>query len=339
MSQANNASSYLLGIDTGTSKTHALITNCSGNVLGYGISGSGNYEVVGFDGFKYAMASAAEDALIMAGVNKDEIISMGFGISGYDWPSEQPVMIEAIQSLGFECNYQFVNDVTIGLIAGASEGWGLAVDAGTGNNVRGRDRQGRIGRITGNSVWHGEIGGGGEMAWLAQIAVTHAWTQRGPKTKLTQSFIDFAEVGTEFALIESLATGQIHLPPTLAKEIFRLAALGDQVAHQIINTSAYELALNVNAVIRQLNLQDQTFDLVLIGSIFKAGELYLQPFRQTVHSFAPGANLTQLSVPPVVGAVMLAGEAPVTVSQNFRETLVASLRAVWIDDDTQNDSE
>lgn len=337
MSQANNASSCFLGIDTGTSKTHALITDFTGNVLGYGISGSGNYEVVGFDGFKKAMSSAAEDALIMAGVNKDEFISMGFGISGYDWPSEQPVMIEAIQSLGFDCNYQFVNDVTIGLIAGASEGWGVAVDAGTGNNVRGRDRQGRIGRITGNSVWHGEIGGGGEMAWLAQIAVTHAWTQRGPKTKLTQSLINLFEVSNEFALVEGLATGQIHIPSTFAKEIFRLAAQGDQVAHQIINTSASELALNVNAVIRQLNLQDQTFDLVLIGSIFKAGELYLWPFRQTVHAFAPGAILKQLSIPPVVGAVMLAAESSVTKPQNFRETVSESLQTVWIDEDIHKD--
>ena len=56
------------------------------------------------------------------------------------------------------------------------------MDAGAGNNVRGKDQTGKIGRITGNSVYSGEIGGGGEMVWLAQVGVTHAWTQRGPKT-------------------------------------------------------------------------------------------------------------------------------------------------------------
>ena len=317
---------YLLGIDTGTSKTHALISTCTGIVVGFGEAGCGNYEVVGFDGFKNAMREATVQALSMGGIKKDEIVGMGLGISGYDWPSEEPLMIEAIQSLGIECDYRFENDVTIGLIAGSSAGWGVAVDAGTGNNVRGRDPEGRMGRITGNSVYCGEIGGGGEMVWLAQIAVTQAWTLRGPKTLLTQAFMDFAEVESEFDLIEGLAIEQIQLPPMLAKEIFRLAAQGDLVASEIITTSARELAINVNAVIQQLQLQQYNFDLVLIGSIFKAGEPYLDPFRQTVHAFAPGANLVLLSVPPVVGAVLLAAEVVGISIKELRGALIDSLR-------------
>jgi N-acetylglucosamine kinase-like BadF-type ATPase len=317
---------FLLGIDTGTSKTHALVSTCTGTVVGFGEAGCGNYEVVGLDGFKDALREATHQALTMGGIKKNEIAGMGLGISGYDWPSEELLMIEAIQVLGIECDYRFENDVTIGLIAGSSAGWGVAVDAGTGNNVRGRDPVGRIGRITGNSVDCGEIGGGGEMVWLAQIAVTQAWTLRGPKTLLTQAFMDFAEVESEFDLIEGLATEQIQLPPILAEEIIRLAALGDKVASEIITTSARELAINVNAVIQQLQLQQHNFDLVLIGSIFKAGEPYLDPFRQTVHAFAPCANLVLLSVPPVVGAVLLAAEVVGISIKELRRALIDSLR-------------
>jgi N-acetylglucosamine kinase-like BadF-type ATPase len=316
---------FLLGIDIGTSKTHALLSTSTGTVVGFGEAGSGNYEVVGFDGFKHAMREAAEQALTMGNISKDQIISMGFGISGYDWPSEAPLMIQAIQALEINCDFGFDNDVTIGLIAGSSEGWGVAVDAGTGNNVLGRDPDGRIGRITGNSVYCGEIGGGGEMVRLAQIAVTHAWTLRGPKTQLTQAFMDFAEVESEFDLIEGLATGQIQLPPNLAEKIFQLAVQGDSVAREIITISAHELALNVNAVIQQLDLQQRNFDLVLIGSIFKAGEPYLGPFRQMVQGFAPGANLVRLFVPPVVGAVLLAAEVVGIPPPKFRATLIESV--------------
>lgn len=326
MKLPQNSRKYLLGIDTGTSKTHALVSTCTGTVVGFGEAGCGNYEVVGFDGFKDAMHEATNQALTMGGINKGEIVGLGLGISGYDWPSEEPLMIEAIQALGFKCNYRFENDVTIGLVAGSSAGWGVAVDAGTGNNVRGRDPEGRMGRITGNSVYCGEIGGGGEMVWLAKIAVTQAWTQRGPKTLLTQAFMDFTEVETEFDLIEGLATEQIQLPSVLAEEIFQLAAQGDTVASEIINTSARELALNVNAVIQQLQLQQRNFDLVLIGSIFKAGEPYLGPFRQTVHAFAPDANLVLLSVPPVVGAVLLAAEVVGISLKELRGALIESLQ-------------
>lgn len=333
MQQNHHPKKYLLGIDTGSSKTHALITTCEGHVLGFGEAGCGNYEVVGLRGFKEAMRRAAERALTMAGVNKEEILAMGFGFSGYDWPSEEGLMVEAIQSLGINCEYQFVNDVLLGLIAGSNDGWGVAVDAGTGNNVRGRDKLGRIGRITGNSVYFGEIGGGGEMVWLAQIAVTHAWTRRGPKTQLTQSFMDYLEVESEFALIEGLATGKFLLPAILAIEIFRLAEKGDPVAIEIINTSAHELALNVNAVIRQLEMQDQSFDLVLIGGVFKAGDQYLKPFTQTVQAFAAHINIVHLDVPPVTGAVLLAGETIGINTNQIRPILFDSLQNIWEDND------
>ena len=298
----------LLGVDTGSSKTHALVAKSNGEALGFGESGCGNYEVVGYDLFQDAIHGSVNQALAMAGVEKNNISAMGFGISGYDWPAEEPLMIKAIESLEIQCDYQFVNDVSIGLIAGSDDGWGLAVDAGTGNNVRGRNREGKIGRITGNSVYSGEIGGGSEIVWLAQIAVTHAWTLRGPKTKLTQAFVDFAEVESEFALIEGICTNQIHLPPFLTEVVFRLATEGDAVANNIIKTAAIELAINANAVIKQLKLENEVFDTVLIGSVFNAGEIYIQPFRDTIHSVAPGANLLHLKVPPVVGSVLLAAE-------------------------------
>jgi len=312
-------------MDTGTSKTHALITTTEGEAIGFGQAGSGNYEVIGMAGFKQAMQAATADALTMADIRKDEICAMGFGFSGYDWPSEISLMVEAIESLQIDCDYQFVNDVELGLLAGSENGWGVAVDAGTGNNIRGRDQSGRIGRITGNSVYFGEIGGAGEMVWLAQIAVTHAWTKRGPKTKLTQCFIDFLEVDSEFAMIEGLATGKLELPSTLAKEIVRISKQGDPVARAIVRTSAQELALNVNAVIRQIGLQHQEFDIVLLGSVFNAGEQYLQPFRQTVYTFAPGANIVLLTVPPVVGALLLAAETMGIKANSIRQKLLDSL--------------
>lgn len=300
---------YLLGVDTGTSKTHALVSTLSGDAIGFGEAGCGNYEVVGLDSLIVAMEQASDRALKMANIEKNDILGMGFGISGYDWPSEEPAMVKAIEALDFNAQYRFVNDVELGLLAGTTKGWGIAVDAGTGNNVRGYDQAGRMGRITGNSAHFGEIGGGGELVWQAIIAVTYAWTQRGPQTELTQMFMDYSEVESEFELIEGLATNIIHLPPTLAKDIFTLAFDGDSVARNLVNYAANELATNVNAVIRQLNLQMDTFDVVLMGSTFKAGKIFLNPFTQSVLNYAPGANFIHLKTVPVIGAVLLAAKS------------------------------
>lgn len=315
---------YLLGIDVGNSKTHALLASLSGKAAGFAEIGCGSYEVLGLEGYTETLQKVTDLALADAGLEQNQLMGLGFGIAGYDWPSEEPVMEAGIEALGVDAPYAYVNDVTIGLLAGASAGWGVAVDAGTGNNVRGRAPDGRIGRITGNSVRFGEYGGAGELVWRAMIAVSYAWSQRGPKTRLTRMFMDYAEVDTEANLIETWAMHQLLPPPILAKEIFRLAAEGDPVARDVIVWNARELGESTNAVIRQLSIQNETFDVVLIGSLFKAGEAYIAPLRETVQSFAPGATLTRLTVPPVVGAVLLAAEAAGFDPGQIRPTLIKS---------------
>jgi len=322
LTKAENTSGYLLGVDVGNTKTHAIISDLSGKVIGFGEAGCGNYEVVGLDGFSNSMRKATDEAIKMSGINKQEIISMGFGIAGYDWPSEKNLMIEGISRLGFHAPFKFVNDVVIGILAGTSEGWGIAVDAGTGNNVRGLNKKGEVGRITGNSIYCGEYGGASEMVQRAVIAVTYAWSKRGPKTKLTQLFMDFAQVENEDNLIEGLALQKIRPGPLLAKDIFKLASLGDEVAVDIIQWTAKELGSNVNAVIRQLQLQEEVFEVVLIGSLLKAGEAYIQPLRETIHQFAPHANLIQLSVLPVFGSVILAAKNIGVTNNSLRHALI-----------------
>ena len=313
---------YLLGVDTGNSKTHALITDLSGCAVGFGTAGCGNYEVTGVDGFISTVNQAVSQAIAAAEIKKKEIAGMGFGIAGYDWPSEKGIMMQCIDSLGISAPYDYVNDVAIGLIAGSTRGWGVAADAGTGNNVRGRDKEGRIGRITGNSIRFGEIGGAAEMVWQAQIAATYAWTKRGPKTRITQLLLSYTGFTNEDELIENLAMERLQLPPILAVQIVQLASKGDIVAKQLVTKAAQELALNVNAVIRQLDLQAMDLEVILIGSTFNAGEIYLTPFRETILKFAPHATFIELNVPPVVGSVLLAAEALDLETKQLRKNLL-----------------
>ena len=73
----------------------------------------------------------------------DAIGGAGFGISGYDWPSERQPTLQAIATLGLSCPVDAVNDALIGLLAGSAQGWGIAVVSGTGCNCRGWDRERR----------------------------------------------------------------------------------------------------------------------------------------------------------------------------------------------------
>lgn len=324
MRPTDSSKRYFLGVDVGNTKTHALIAALNGEVRGFAEIGCGSYEVLGAEGYAEALRQVTDLAIHDAGISQAEIAGMGFGVAGYDWPSEREIIAQGIDALGIDAPYEFVNDVEIGLIAGSKSGWGVAVDAGTGNNVRGRDAGGRTGRITGNSVRFGEFGGGSELIWRAISAVSYAWTQRGPQTALTEAFLQVTGLDSVDKLLEELAMQRIHPFPELAKAVFQVAAEGDPVAMDVIRWNAQELAESTKAVIRQLDIQDKKFDVVLIGSLFKTGEIYLSPFRERLQAFAPGAELVLLNVPPVVGAVLLGAEAAGVNARALREELIRS---------------
>jgi N-acetylglucosamine kinase-like BadF-type ATPase len=143
-----------LGIDIGGTKTHALLVDRQGRVLGFGHSGPGNPDNVGHDGMAAVMEAALQAALAQAGAGREQIAGAGFGICGLDWPAQHALMLDTISRLGLKCPVEAVNDAVIGLLAGAEQGWGVSVVAGTGCNCWGIDRQRRTGRSRGwGSGW------------------------------------------------------------------------------------------------------------------------------------------------------------------------------------------
>ncbi len=230
----------------------------------------------------------------------------GFGIAGYDWPSQRQAHLDALAPLGFACPLELTNNSIIGLLAGAPQGWGVVVIAGTGNNCRGRDRRGREGRITGEGIRFGEFGGGGEIVFKAIQSVAHAWTLRGPHTALTGLFMHLAGAESLSDLIEGIDLQRYTPEAGWALAVFQAARSGDPVAQAVIAWSARELGKSACAVIRQLGIEKETFDVVLVGSVFDGGDLYTDPLRETIHKTAPDAHLVRLAAPPVVGGVVLA---------------------------------
>lgn len=299
---------YFLGVDVGATKTHALISDENGLLLGFGQAGPGNHEGVGFPGFKQEVGAATRQAAAQAGLEMTQITAAGLGIGGYDWPSQRQPHLQALAEVGFHMPLEIVNDSVIGLLAGASQGWGVAVVAGTSNNCRGRDRLGREGRVTGNGSWFGEYGGATELVMRAITMVSYAWTRRGPQTALTEAFLKLTDTQDTSELIEGLVMGRVSYSANWALTVFETAQAGDEVARQVIAWAGSELGELACAVIRQLDLQNEPVEVVQSGSLYQGGALLIEPMRQTVLRTAPQARLVRLEAPPVVGGVLLAME-------------------------------
>ncbi|MCD6286694.1 MAG: ATPase [Anaerolineae bacterium] len=317
-----------LGYDIGGSNSRALIADAQGHVIGFGQAGAGSYEVVGWQGLQAALQAVTVAALASAGLSVDRIAGAGFGIAGYDWPGERGPHLEAIASLGLDAPFALVNDSIIGLIAGATEGWGIGIVAGTGANCWGRDRRGREGHTTGGAAMLGEYGGADTLVPEAICAVSRAFTRRGPTTTLTQAFVDVVGALGPEDLLEGLCMGRYVLSTQVAPLIFQAAAAGDAVSLDLIRWAGRGLGSLVVGVVRQLALEHEAFDVVQIGSLFGASSLLAGTMLATINDVAPGARLTQLTMPPVVGGVMLGMEAAGVDVRLLRETVASTAVAL-----------
>ena len=322
--------SYYLGADLGSTKTHTLIVDETGHSLGFGESGSANHEDVGYEGMLEAMQQGLEQALRLAGLTRADITGAGFGVSGYDWPSEAQATASVIDRLGLHAPYIYVNDTVPGLVAGSEEGWGVVVVSGTGSNCRGWDRDHkREGRVSGHGVMMGEGAGASELVYRTMQVIGYAWSKRGSMTALADAFIRYAGAKDLEDLIRGYTVFEYPIGADAAPIVFRVAAEGDAVARELIRWAGVENGEMANAVIRQLGFEELEFDVVMAGSMFEGGPMMIDPMRETICKYAPGARLVRLNVLPVLGAALLGMEAAgVTATPSIRKNIAASIPSV-----------
>ena len=319
---------YYLGVDTGATKTHALIMDETGRGLGFGTAGPGNHESVGYEGVELAMKGSVTRALEMAGLRIGQINGAGFGVAGYDWPSERQPTLEVIAKLGIQAPVEAVNDMVVGLMAGTSQGWGVVIDAGTGTNCRGRTRDGREGMLTGMGGLFGEHGGASDLVHAAIRAVAYEWSRRGPATRLSAEFLRLTGARDLTELLEGITLGRYahSRSAELAPLVFLVAEKGDAAARDIITWLGEELGESILAVVRQIDIASQEFEVVMIGGLFKGGPLLIEPMMRRVHSQAPGACFSRMHAPPVAGGVMLGMQQAGMDFRPIRERLLEEAR-------------
>jgi N-acetylglucosamine kinase-like BadF-type ATPase len=316
---------YFIGFDIGASKSHGVIANQIGEAIAFYEAGPGNHETVGWEGLKAVLEEITGHLMGQASLTPAQIKGAGFGLGGLDWPSQFQPHLDVISSLGLECPITAVNDAVLGIVAGTRSGWGISIISGTGENCWGVDQKRNYGHMTGNNGLMGEYGGAGTIVFQALQAVAKAWGKRGPDTRLSQIFMEHLGANGLDELLEGVVLGKYSLQASDVPLVFQTAENGDKVAIETIRWAGEELADMIIGVARQLNLKNQEFEVVMIGSTFKGGALLIEPMKKTVLNAFPGAKFIRLEAPPVVGAVLLAMESVQEYTPAIRKNLIKSI--------------
>lgn len=302
--------SIYLGVDAGGSKTHAVLVDDYGNVLGKGIAGNGNHQI-DYDLAAGNIAAACDAALLEAGIEKNDVSFAYFGLAGADREADYAILRPMVKAMGYP-RYDITCDTMIGMRAGTDRSYGAALICGTGFNGAARNASGEELQYGGFGFQYGDgHGSGSGFATLAFRAVIRAWDGRGPKTALTSLVLDYMKYTDVEAMYEDLLYGKISIPRELVKTLFVAAEADDEVAISILRTEGEELANAACALIERLGMEQERFDIVYIGSVLNrsTGTTLTDAIEQAVAKRAPHARCVKLTSDPVAGALMSAMES------------------------------
>lgn len=291
----------VVGVDVGNTKTIALACDLEGRALGIGRGGCGNWEQLGAGGAAEVITEVVCGALRAGGAKREEIAHAHMGMAGLDWPDDEPRMREALVAEGWGGGLTLENDSFLTVRAGAPEGHGIGVTAGTGICVG-------IVRPDGETYFYGgftDLGGGIDTAAHAFRAVVRGEDGRGRPTALSEAVLEATGHRSVTELVYDVHRRGNHVSGTvLNRVLFATAARGDPVAAEIVTRFGCELALGATNLIRRYGLTEEETAVVAAGSRFvRTGPLLFEVFRREVLEVAPRARVILSEQPPVMGAV------------------------------------
>src|SRR5262245_51738831 len=179
---------YVLGIDAGGTKTVGLLADEDGQVLAEARGGGANLQTHG-----ELEVEKVFDQLMETLARERPIAAVCLGIAGVDRPADEAVIRDILRRLGHRERARVVNDAVIALAAGAPDGVGVVVLAGTGSIAYGADGRGHTARAGGYGFLLADEGSGYWLGHQALRAVVRSLDGRGPATALVE--ITFAELG------------------------------------------------------------------------------------------------------------------------------------------------
>ncbi|MFN7926721.1 MAG: BadF/BadG/BcrA/BcrD ATPase family protein [Blastocatellia bacterium] len=306
---------YYLGIDGGQSHTTALIANADGFIVGRGVSGPSNHtrEPGGRERLERAVSESVGDALRAAGLLERGFIGdFHFHSAHLAMTGEPEDKLEIISQL-LHAEYLIVDHDAPGALAGALAGEnGVIVLAGTGSVAYGEMqispqtlRQARVG---GNGYMFGDEGSG---FWLGKeslrLAIHFEEREWSDADTLGAALRTHFKRDTLKAIAEDFYAGTISRDQlaSFTTRLDRLARQGEEMALQLLQQAATDLAELAEATVLKLGATRRRVQVSFGGGVFNS-KLLLRHFKTAVKQRLPKAQIVVPHFGPDGGALLLA---------------------------------
>ena len=297
-------------MDGGGSKVDAALLARDGSVIAAtrvpNVNGGG-------DPFGYldGVAAGIAEVARSAGLDPERrpLASLGvYCLAGADLPADDRRIVRWLSGQGFSTEDVLRNDTFAVLRAGTDRTWGVGIVCGFGTNCSGVAPDGRMYRLPAVGPISGDWGGASEVGGAALWHALRAEDGRGSRTSLRGLVPEHFGLKRPRQVMEAVYFGRLPQDrlAELAPVVFRAAAAGDAVAWSIVDRQADEVVTMAGAAIRRLRMTRLDVHVVLGGGIFR-NRLpgFVERIEEGVRRLCPGASITVLETPPLVGAAML----------------------------------
>lgn len=300
---------YVMGIDQGSSKTHVIIGDDKGNVMGLGKSHGACHSSTGIEYAMHAVREAMEEALLQAGLKVSDMDTLAAGMTGVDWEFENKLLAEKLTELTGIAHVTVVNDCIIAMRAGSTHRYGAVLCAGSGLNCAVRDRYGK--EFVYGFYIDDEYQGGAALGRACVKAVTNAYVGMEDETMLTDMLLKKFSCRNVDELLMKKVTDKLTLQDYLSLpiDLEEAAHLGDKRAKEILYHFGGQFGKYVAAAMKKMDMLEYETEVVLSGSIFKCREPELRGgVADYLKEAAPLTKIVDAVYEPIVGAYLLAIE-------------------------------
>lgn len=307
----------IAAVDAGGSKTHAVVTDLDGGLLGEGRSGPGNHQVVGLSAALDNQREALDAALRQAGARAEGLDFVQFGMAGLDRPADEALLRPGVEAMGLGA-WGWACDTLQGLRCGSPDYVGIVLVCGNGTNAAARDRSGAVVQLGGVGYLFGDGTGGSQIASDAFRAAFRSWEGREEPSVLTEllpawfGFRTMEELRDDFI---DRGVSRIR-EPGLAKVVQEAAEGGDALAASLLRTAGDELGRSAVALLRRgLDLGPVPVRIVLSGGVVQGGRspILMEALKARVAGagFPAGIGVEYVvpRMPAAFGSVLLARDA------------------------------
>ncbi|WP_339728614.1 BadF/BadG/BcrA/BcrD ATPase family protein [uncultured Gimesia sp.] len=307
-----HSNQLVLGIDGGGSKTLAslavLSEGSSFHVVGRGIAGASNLNAIGVESAAVAVQLAIQRAFESASTKPRTVAALCMGMSGAGRTEEQQAWIQWAQGNKVAEQIDVVTDAQTVLAAGTSKGIGVALIAGTGSLAYGVNQAGKVARAGGWGYLLGDEGGGYQIGLAALKAITKSVDGCGPETCLQPMVLHALGLDEPRALIRYVYHHESKRSEiaALSELVFEAAETDDQLACEILQQAARELAELVQAVASRLHFTSENYALVLTGGVLLYQRVYRVSLLEQLHSMQIEPSSVECVDDSSLGAIRIA---------------------------------